>query len=245
MKIWTPTSDGEVYQWSAAACVQLLHKYWPGHPMIDVAHFDCRPAIEDTADPASLVRCVYLGPSMPWVAAMLEYLTKHNRDDLVLLFLDDYGVQQPVDVARVEAAQRIMAADESIASFALTWQPCKHKTDYANAEGVCQFGRWDYWVNTQAGIWRRGDLVEILQGIPADINVWEMEVAASRYFAKAMAPAPREKKMVGWDIPKPANAGPFVDGTDKSGWIISYANLVHQRRRDQRHDAFLRQEGLL
>jgi hypothetical protein len=174
---------------------------------------------------------------------MLAYLTGHNGDDLVLLFLDDYAVAQPVDVARVEAAQRIMAADESIASFALTWQPCKAKTDYANAEGVCQFGRWDYWVNTQAGIWRREDLVEILRGIPADINVWEMEVAASRYFAETMAP--RGKRMVGWDIPKPRNAGPFVDGTDKSGWVMSYHNLVHQRRRDKRHDAFLCQEGLL
>ena len=241
-RIWMPTSDGEVYQWSAAACVRLLHKYWPGHPTIDVAHFDRRPAIEETADLAGPVRCVYLGPSMPWVAAMLAYLTDHNSDDLVLLALDDYGVSQPVDVARVEAAQRIMAADETIASFALTWQPCKAKTDYANAEGVCQFCRWDYWVNTQAGIWRRKDLIEILRGIPADINVWEMEVAASRVFAGMAACG---KRMVGWDIPRPHNAGPFVDGTDKSGWAIAYHNLVHQRRRDQRHDSFLRQEGLL
>jgi len=97
-------------------------------------------------------------------------------------------------------------------------------------------------VNTQAGIWRREDLIEILRGIPADINVWETEVAASRHFAGM---ASRGKRMVGWDIPKPHNAGPFVDGTDKSGWAVAYHNLVHQRRRDQRHDAFLRQEGLL
>lgn len=242
MRIWMPTSDGEVYQWSAAACVRLFHEYWPGHPMIDVAHFDCRPAIEKTADPAGPVRCVYLGPSMTWVASMLEYLTKHNADDLVLLTLDDYAVLQPVDVARVEAAQRIMQADESIANFALTWQPCKAKTAYGLAEGVCQFGRWDYWVNTQAGIWRRLDLIEILRGIPADVSIWEMEVSASRFFSSMAA---RGKKMVGWDIPKPRNASAFVDGTDKSGWAIAYHNLVHQRRRDQRHDQFLRSEGLL
>jgi len=69
-----------------------------------------------------------------------------------------------------------------------------------------------------------------------------MEVAASRVFAGMAACG---KRMVGWDIPRPHNAGPFVDGTDKSGWPVSYNNLVHQRRRDQRHDGFLRQEGLL
>lgn len=242
MRIWMTTSDGDVYQWSAAACVRLLHKYWPDHPSIDVAHFDRRPDIESQPDRTDSVWCVYLGPSMPWVASMLVYLTRFNQDDIVLLVLDDYAVFQPVDSDRVEAAERIMEADDSISSFALTWQPCGRKTAYDRADGVCEFGRWDYWVNTQAGIWRRDDLIAILRSIPAGIDVWRMETAASAAFATMAA---RGKRMVGWDISRPHNASAFVDGTDKSGWVIAYHNLVHQRRRDQRHDVFLRAEGLL
>ena len=238
MKIWMPTSNG--YLWAAEASAKLLHKYWPSHPPVDVCHFEEKPEINLPG-----FRLVDLGceRDLPYVARMIEYLERHNADETVLLCLDDYGLCQPVDGAKIVYAKALMHVHPRIASFALTWQPCQGKTPWNDKGDICEFPRWAWAMNTQGGIWRREHLLRILRAVPPHLGIWELERACSDWFNALMWP--QGYRMIGWNCPDPPKPSDFVDGTDKTLWPCAYHNLAHQGTRDHRHDEFLRKEGLL
>ncbi len=111
MKIFMPTSNG--YGWAAEASCKLLAKYWPGHPAIDLVCFEERPKAED-ATVISLGRQA----DFTWSSQMLEYLTRHNADELLLLMLDDYGLFQAPRLEVIEAGRANLLARPCATSFA-------------------------------------------------------------------------------------------------------------------------------
>jgi len=125
-----------------------------------------------------------------------------------------------------------------VCSIALTWQPCGPANIYTN--NLCSFPRWDYSFNLQAAIWRRDDMLSILKAIPPETSIRDVEIAGSQYFNNVMYPG--GYRMVGWNIPRPANASGFVDETDKTNWIIPYNNLCRMGQRDARHTEWLAKE---
>ncbi len=250
LRIWMPTCDRYV-RW-AALCLRLLETYWPDHPPVDIPHGQVAPELPppagsqgprrvQPADSAAVFRRIPLGDDsqVAWVERALAYLTAHNRDELVLLALDDYALFQPVDTRAVALACQAMRDDPQIASFALTWQPPDPAGLYRGRPEMVVFPPWDYSVNLQAGIWRRRDLVQILRACPPKIGIWELEQTASRWFHQHMP----ERIMAGWNIPRPPDASGFVDGTTKSGWVYAYHNLMHQGAPDMRHAAFVAHWG--
>ncbi|MCR4415308.1 MAG: hypothetical protein NUV77_23090, partial [Thermoguttaceae bacterium] len=236
LRIWVPTSNR--YVAAAAVCLRLLDRFWPDHPPVDVTHGELRPELPDAAP--QRFRAIGLGPDaeQSWVERALVYLTEHNADELVLLALDDYALFQPVDARAVALACRAMRQAPRIAGFALTWQPPDPAGPYRDRHDMVVFPHWDYTVNLQAAVWRRQTLVEILRLCPPKIGMWELEQAASRMFRQRMP----GHIMAGWNIPRPADASGFVDGTTKTGWVFAYHNLMHQGAPDPRHAEFLRRQ---
>lgn len=237
MKIWMPTSNE--YVWAANASLKLLGKYWPGHPVVDVTCFESPPLAALMSKRCNVVK---LGEQagLTWVQAAIRYLEWYGAEDVFLLMLDDYGCCRYVDRVDgwwLEDFESHLRTFPMISSVALTWQPC----DGIGDDAIYEFPRWDYSFNTQAGIWRRDDLLRIMKNIPAhEQGVWQMEVAGSRYFNEVMHP--QGKRMVGWNIPRPHNASGFVDETDKSGWLIAYNNLANKGGPDPRHADWLAKE---
>jgi len=92
-------------------------------------------------------------------------------------------------------------------------------------------------------LWRRSDLLTILSGAAPSCGPWDFEQSASHWFHHHLWG--HGYRVAGWNCPEPPNPSEFVDSVDKSGWPLAYHNLCRRRRRDARHDAFLRAEGLL
>lgn len=235
-RIIMPTSN-KYFQFAEMSC-ELMDKYWPDHPPVDVLHFENAPVIN-----LPNVRLVRIGEqaAFGWVEALASHL-KTIEDRIVLLMLDDYGMFKSPNRDAIKLGIDSLLCRVEDSSFALTWQPCDPKTP-AYPGFIVEFPKWAYTFNTQAALWRRGDLLRILSAVDPKVGVWSMEQTCSHWFHCVMWE--EGKRMIGLDIPRPANASGFVDGTDKSGWAIAYHNLCHQGQIDRRHTDFLRSEGLL
>ena len=236
MRIFIPTSNQ--YVGVCSMTCKLLKKYWPNHPPVDVGHFENKPDIDNLG---AGFWPIYFGrqTSFSWAEQMLAY-AQGGVEELVLLCLDDYGLFKPVNEAVICAGIDVMADCQKWCSIALTWQPC----DVFDRIGDwVLFHQWAWSFNTQAAIWRRTDLLRILESIPPKTGVWRTEQAGTRFFHRTMWP--EGKRMAGWYIPRPDNASGFVDETDKTNWPMQYNNLYRQGRLDKRHIPFLQSEGLL
>lgn len=168
---------------------------------------------------------------------------KAMTDDLVLLMLDDYGLCGTVDHRAIAMACDLMLNNPEIASFATTWQPGDNGTKYKNLWWCNDLPRWGYTFNLQATIWRRSALLELLESIPRQSSIWQLELDGTN-FINNLRPTWKTTQW-GWD--RPADASGHVDGMSldtKRKWITPYHNLVHAGRPDPRHAEFLRGEGL-
>ena len=211
----------------------LLDRYWPGRPSVDVLCYENMPPERDR------VTRLRMGEQqrMSWCQTLANYLQEHNADELVLLMLDDYGVCSPVKTDAIQAAERTMLADTRIANIHFTWQPINSKV---SRQTLLRLPRWDYTVNTQAALWRRSVLLEILQ-IHASATIEEFELEGSRWFNRERFERYEHCQVM---MPEPRNPSGFVDETEKTHWAIPYNNLMRRGRRDPRHVAFLASHGL-
>ncbi|HEX8912545.1 MAG TPA: hypothetical protein VF796_09310 [Humisphaera sp.] len=233
MRIVIPTSDRHTR--AAAASLTLLDRYWPDHPPVDVVRHDVA-----VAAPAS-VRQLYAGPQadVQWSTALRQYLEQHNRDELVLLMLDDYGLCQPARGDLIDRARQIMMTDLTICRFHLTWMMLPSRTPHA-ADGVIVGPPWTYTVNLQAAIWRRSTLLRVLRAVgPAFCD--DVELRGSAYVNDHERAFETE---VYYDLPTPPVPSLMLDSTDKQHWPLAYHNLMYRGNADQRHEPFLRREGL-
>jgi hypothetical protein len=232
-RIVMPTND--LFAPVASASLQLLGRYWPEHPPVDVI---CRGGSvpEELAE-----RQIRSGDreGTSWCAALRSYLQTYNSDELLLLMLDDYWLLQPVDRSGLAAGQHVLLNDPDLASFALTWQPTQ-ALPYERAERAVVFQRWAYSVNTQAALWRRASLLRLLQAVP-DASIEQFELSASAYHNQHLYP---REKHAGAAIPVPPDPSDWVDDTDKTMWVFAYHNLMHRGAVDSRHRQFLATHGI-
>jgi hypothetical protein len=232
-RIVIPTSNR--YAQALAKTLALLRRYWPDHPQVDVVHHE-QPPLDSRVSP------FFAGPQseVSWCEAMAKYLAEANRDELVLLLLDDYGLCQPVDTKRVAQARDLMCADPSIGSFYLTWMMLPDAQPYPGREDIVIWPRWTYSVHTQAALWRRSSLLRTLRRVGRQsIDVFELE--SSNIFNEHEFSWERH---VSFRLPAPPSPSLYLDSCDKTHWPISYHNLYHRGQPDARHDAFLRAQGL-
>ena len=225
---------------------KLLAKYWPGHPPIDLLCLETRPQ-------APNANIIQLGQEINylWPARFAAYLEHHSRDELVLIIQDDYGLFQPPRLDVIQRGIEVMQSHPECLIFHLTWQPTGHYADPRNdgkhplpgVDNVQIMPRWAFSVNTQAALWRRADLLQIIKAIPLSVDIWSAEQSWSGWFNDNLWP--RGKRMFSWAFPDPPNGGAFVDGVDKSQWAIAYHNLYNHGNFDPRHYEFLKREGLM
>jgi hypothetical protein len=231
-RIVMPTSNH--HAGVVAITLELLDRYWPSHPPVDVVHHEVVPA------PAKAHRHYMAGPqqSVAWCDALARYLEHVNDEPTVMILLEDYAVCAPVQAERVIQARRAIESDPRVAAFYLTWMQLPTSRPYDRASGVLVCPAWDYTVHLQAGIWRRSSLLAILAELHgASCDSFELagsEIQNSR--------VPAELHLM-FDLPAPANPSLFLDSVEKDHWPIPYHNLMRRGTPDPRHDEFLRREG--
>jgi hypothetical protein len=232
-RIAIPTSNG--YRTALGETLALLRRYWPDHPQVDVVHHEQAPEHPD-------VECFFAGlqSEVTWCEAMARYLTEGNRDEFVLLLLDDYGLCQPVDVKRVADAGTLMSEDLSIGAFFLTWMMLPSAQTYPMRDDIVIWPCWDYSIHTQAGLWRRASLLRALRQA-GKMSIGYFEVCASVNFNERESAWERH---VSFRLPAPANPSLALDWCDKTHWPIGYHNLCTRGKPDPRHERFLRDHGL-
>lgn len=191
-----------------------IERHWPGHP----------PLVFGWSETHSLP------------ARMLEDLRDVGAEFVVVMH-EDLRLCAPVKQDLFDLCLRTMCADASLISCSLTWEPCSvwhfdfPKTSYAPQFQLLP-AAWDYTINFQARIWRRKLLMEILERVPEGTTNSDLEPLATHIFRELL---PR-RRAITFRFPDPPVLSPvyyptFVDGTDKSAWIVPYDNLIHAGER--------------
>jgi hypothetical protein len=219
-------------------CLQLLNRYWPDHPQIVVARHETpvdTDVICEQYDAGAQDNCT-------WAQQVERYLMT-STDELVTLFLSDYAMCGRANLCKYIEASFIMQEDLGIGAWYLTWmavhrhQGGKQPSPYA---GTYLSPAWDYTVHLQAGIWRRLSLLRLLRHV--QLNPWQFELEASRHHNKNLFGI---ESIAYFDLPDPpATKNPlFLDGNDKTEWVLPYHNLMHQGKVDDRWSGFLKEHG--
>lgn len=232
LRIVMPTSNR--HAGVAAISLELLDRYWPDHPAVDVIHHEV---------PAPTVRAerqFYAGPQgrTAWCDAFAKYLGQVNEEELLLIMLDDYALCGPVQDDLIDRARALVASDPRVAAFYLTWIQLPASRPYDRADRVLVCPPWDYTVHLQAGIWRRSSLVRILSQLRG-ASCESFEITGSDIQNQL---SPPELHLI-YDLPTPAHPSQFLDSTEKTYWPIPYHNLMRRGSPDPRHAEFLAREG--
>lgn len=214
--------------------LELLDRYWPDHPPVDIIHHEVPVAS------AKAHRQFMAGPqdATPWCDALARYLEHVNREDMLMILLDDYALCGEVKTEQVQRARTIVEADPRVTAFYLTWMQLPSTAPYESAPGVLVCPHWDYTVHLQAGVWRRSSLLRLLTQL-SGANCDAFELAGSEIQNQLSTP---ELHLI-YDQPAPAHPSLFLDSVEKTHWAVPYHNLLRRGRPDPRHDAFLRREG--
>ena len=176
--------------------------------------------------------------SPAWLAPMTAAVGALN-DPLLILLLDDYALCAPVRTDQVSRAIQLMTEHTTISLIPLCWYPASVRsrdpdlpTDILRLTGSP--------ILLQAAIWRRDFFLQLAKDIDPRASAWGFEAAATQRL-RSIHPTP---KICAYHQPTSNwQAGPFIDGFDKTHWPIPYHNLMHRGRPNLRHEPFLRAHG--
>jgi hypothetical protein len=145
----------------------LFNKYYPGQEVTIVRYEDRPPKLPDNFKNYAIGQ----QSNYSWSGGLKRYLNDIS-DEFVLLMLEDYYLDKPVDVELIEPTVNLMNGFKEIMKFDLTDDRLKVKhTDYGN--GVIQSDiNAPFLASLQAAIWRRDFLLAILN---TKDNPWKFE----------------------------------------------------------------------
>ena len=112
MRIFLPTSDA--YRWACETTCALLEKYWPGHPPVDVVHFQNRPRVParfNLIDAGKQCAC------KKWIHQFISYLAA-SEEKFILLMLDDYALSQKASIEGVARSEALLSSRPSLCGVA-------------------------------------------------------------------------------------------------------------------------------
>lgn len=238
-RIVTPTCN-QLRQYPPIT-LALLNRYWPHHPTVDLLHYECFPP-SDLPIPAG-VTFHFMGEQAQqssWCYTLLQYV-RNSLSRYLLLMLDDYALCAPPTASINLLLERLQTAPD-IACLHLTWQPLPTTARKHLAEWCWRLPAWDYTVNTQAAIWRRDALLQVLELLHARgvTSIEDFELTGSRIWNNCLA----HRLTAEVKMPIPTRVTPMVDKMDKTHWVLPYHNLSHRGRFDPRHVPFLQAENL-
>lgn len=170
--------------WAPFFC--LLKQYWPDNPFPIVLNTENKEYFDETleitvSDPVE-------PNTVPWGKRVRLCLEKISTE-YVLIFLEDFFLEKTVDNNRIYQCINWMDYDQSIVLFSL-YRAKEWKTLNTQYEGFVESPIWaPYRSSLQLGIWRRRDLLALLED---NESPWEFEIIGNertksskkkRYFA--------------------------------------------------------------
>ena len=148
----------------------ILLKEWPNIECPIVLNTESKSYHHSGLDIRTL-RMYKHGENVSWTRRLKETLEKINTEFIILL-LDDFFLQGPVDVKRLEECLNYMKQNKRIASFCFM----ETFTQNTNDQKYEQFEKRpliaEYKLNCQAALWRRNTLIKYLK---VDEDPWEWE----------------------------------------------------------------------
>lgn len=111
-----------------------------------------------------------------WSGRLRDVISKVNTQ-AILLMLDDFIIEKPVNVVELDKLADYICNDNSIAHFALTTVPMKNVSEKVYFDSYYErykYGR--YKTTLQCGIWNRDELLEVSNEIE---SAWEFELFAN------------------------------------------------------------------
>ena len=151
-------------------CTALLRQHWP----------DCPWAVYIGTDggevPLPQIRFLVCEPDLPWSDCVLAHLRRLDHD-YVLLMLEDFFLRDRVDTAKVCAAVRQISALRGVCLRLIPRPGPARRDAIPGYPGIGRLGIGaEYRVSTQAALWQRTALCDLLQ---SGESAWEFENQAS------------------------------------------------------------------
>lgn len=145
----------------------FFFKNWPDCP------FECFLGLEERNFNHNKIKTL-TSSSNSFSGRLLDYCKIIDRK-CIMIILDDFILESPVDNSIIEAFYKMMIGDDSISNFTLAWIAGIMDEEYA--PGVIK-QKWygDYLVNMQVGFWRTNALKELLR---EKENAWQVELYGS------------------------------------------------------------------
>jgi hypothetical protein len=172
VRVVVPTSNAYVH--CLPAFSYLFNKYWSAKQHVMVMRYDVRPpklpsnfyniAIGNQAD-------------YTWSSGLQTYLQLHYHNELLILVLEDYYIDKPIDTARIAVLWALMLEDPNIAKIDLTDDRLKVPHFYHGDGLVRSADDAPFQTSLQAAIWRKDFLLRILD--PKE-NPWQFEKIGTR-----------------------------------------------------------------
>ena len=212
--------------------LELLGRRWQEHPPVHVLHH-LRVPRQAVGGSATFHHRGSDGSR--WVGNIRDFV-QGRSEELFLLMLDDYALCGPVKVHVVARAVELMLAEPAVGLFPLCWYPAAHREPRSGRPGIEMLSGAP--ILLQAAIWRRSWFLQLATTMDDRTSPWSFEAMATRRakihraeICAAQMPAPRQV------------SGHFIDGLDKSDWVLPYHNLMHRGEPALEHETFLRSEG--
>jgi len=165
MRIIVPSSD--ITSWALQGCLHLLDKYWPQHPAVLIGGYTPPPFPLPSYATFHRIGKFADYPSNKWsdgLLALLESIT----DDIFCYMMDDFWLVRPVDHYAVEICARTLRRNPHLARIDLTadransgWE--QDDETVGHVRFVSTPPLTPYQLSFQAGLWRRGALIQYLK----------------------------------------------------------------------------------
>lgn len=166
-----------------AFCDRWL-KYWGR--TIDVVHYDVAPDVPKIGNTFRLVQ-VGSQRELTWSAGLRRYLEQVS-DELVVLFLDDYWLDRPVEASVVVQLEELMYTFLNFVKFDLTDDRLRFPHEsmlFGRLPAVAAQPNAPFLGSYQAAIWRRHKLLSYLRD---DEDAWQSERNVSDRMVREGAP---------------------------------------------------------
>lgn len=173
----------------------LFNKFWDAGQPVQVVRYDVRPP----KMPGNFTNFA-IGPQddYTWSSGLLKYLTYH-QSPLILLMLEDYFIDKPVDKAAIKRLWKMMQDNPEIAKIDLSNDRLKvAHSDYDNGRLILSDENAVYQTSVQAAIWRVDYLKRFLDPLESP---WQFERRGTKRVIKARKAGTFAGKILGCKVP--------------------------------------------
>lgn len=172
-------SSCDAYQDLWPAFFALFKRYWPDCPYSIVLNTETLDFQWEGLD----IRTFHFGKGLAW-GKRLKKTLKQISTDQVLLLLDDFFFEAPVDACKLEQCIQWMRQNPEIANFSLFPDYFENIRDERFEGFELRKRVTAYVVNCQAGLWNRKELISLLRNHESAWEFEEFGTIRARYYKR-------------------------------------------------------------